>query len=111
MARSSGIGVVAADRPRRRRGGIDRGCGGSTAGCVALLALWHAARGEWDAAHAIAQQQEGDPSHDWVHAHLHRVEGDLGNAGYWYRRAGKPMPKGDLAAERDAIVAALLAQD
>ena len=76
-----------------------------------LVALWHAARGEWDAAHAIAQQQEGDPSHDWVHAHLHRVEGDLGNAGYWYRRAGKPMPKGDLAAERDAIVAALLAQD
>ena len=76
-----------------------------------VLALWHAARDEWDAAHAIAQQQEGDPSHDWVHAHLHRVEGNLGNAGYWYRRAGKPMPKGDLAAERDAIVAALLAQD
>ena len=74
-----------------------------------LLALWHAARGEWDAAHAIAQQQEGDPSHDWVHAHLHRVEGDLGNAGYWYRRAGKPMAKGDLAAERATIVAALLA--
>lgn len=76
-----------------------------------LVALWHAARGEWDAAHAIAQQQEGDPSHDWVHAHLHRVEGDLGNAGSWYRRAGKPMPKGDLASERDAIVAALLAED
>ena len=73
------------------------------------MAPWHAVRGEWDAAHAIAQQQEGDPAHDWVHAHLHRAEGDLGNAGYWYRRAGKPMAKGDLAAERATIVAALLA--
>ena len=73
-----------------------------------LGALWHAARGERDEAHAIAQQREGDPAHDWVHAHLHRVEGDLGNAGYWYRRAGKPMPTGDLASEREAIIAALL---
>jgi hypothetical protein len=73
-----------------------------------LRALWHAGRGEWDAAHGIAQQREGEPAHDWVHAHLHRVEGDLGNAGYWYRRAGRPMPEGDLAAERDAIVTALL---
>ena len=75
-----------------------------------LVALWHAARGDWDAAHRIAQEQEGDFAHDWVHAHLHRVEGDLGNAGYWYRRAGKPVPQGDLDAERDAIVAALLAR-
>ena len=75
-----------------------------------LVALWHAARGEWDAAHGIAQQREGEPSYDWVHAHLHRVEGDLGNAGYWYRRAGRPMPQGDLAAERKAIVAALLGE-
>ena len=51
-----------------------------------LTALWHAARGEWDTAHDIAQQREGEPAHDWVHAHLHRVEGDLGNADYWYRR-------------------------
>ena len=75
-----------------------------------LVALWHAARGEWDAAHGIAQQREGEPHYDWVHAHLHRVEGDLGNAAYWYRRAGRPMPQGDLAAERGAIVMALLAQ-
>ena len=73
-----------------------------------LVALWHAARGEWDAAHGIAQTGEGEPSYDWVHAHLHRVEGDLGNAGYWYRRAGKPMPQGDLAAEREAIITAML---
>ena len=75
-----------------------------------LHALWHAARGEWDAAHAIVQAREGDPPHDWVHAHLHRVEGDLGNAGYWYRRAGKPVARGDLAAEREAIVAEMLGQ-
>jgi hypothetical protein len=76
-----------------------------------LVALWHAACGEWDEAHRIAQQREGDPRYDWVHAHLHRVEGDLGNAGYWYRRAGRPVAKGDLAAEREVIVAALLAED
>ncbi len=73
-----------------------------------LVALWHATRGEWEQAHQIVQRCEGDPHHDWVHAHLHRVEGDLGNAGYWYRRVGRPMPRGDLAAEREAIVAALL---
>lgn len=73
-----------------------------------VLALWHAARGEWDAAHRIVQGHEGEPAHDWVHAHLHRIEGDLGNAGYWYRRAGKPVAQGDLAGEREAIVAELL---
>lgn len=73
-----------------------------------LLALWHAGRDEWDAAHRIAQQQEGDAQHDWVHAHLHRVEGDLGNAGYWYRRAGKPRPTGDLRQEWREIVTAML---
>ena len=76
-----------------------------------VLALWHAARGDWDRAHEIAQAHEGEPAHDWVHAHLHRVEGDLGNAGYWYRRAGKPVARGDLPAERDAIVAELSRRD
>lgn len=75
-----------------------------------LRALWHAARGEWDAAQGLAQQAEGDPAHDWVHAHLHRIEGDLGNAGYWYRRAGRPVATGDLREERRAIAAALLRQ-
>lgn len=56
-----------------------------------LVALWHQGKGEWDAAHRLVQQDEGEPQHDWVHAHLHRVEGDLGNAGYWYRRAKKPV--------------------
>jgi hypothetical protein len=76
-----------------------------------LRALWHVARGDWDAAHGIAQQHEGNPTHDWVHAHLHRVEGDLGNARYWYRRAGRPMPEGDLVAEREVMVVALLAAE
>lgn len=73
-----------------------------------LLALWHAAKGEWDRAHEIVQEDEADPLHAWVHAHLHRVEGDLGNARYWYRRAGHPAAEGDLGAERRTMVEALL---
>ncbi len=76
---------------------------------AALQALWHDARGEWDAAHDDAQE---DKSRDgsWVHAYLHRKEGDEGNAGYWYARAARPVPaKGvTLEAEREAIVRALL---
>jgi len=73
----------------------------------ALEALWHAARGDWDGAHRLAQAQK-DTAGDWVHAYLHRVEGDEGNAGYWYRRAGKPHATGPLEREWDEIVAALL---
>lgn len=74
-----------------------------------LQALWHAAKSDWDAAHKLVQQDEGEPRHDWVHAYLHRVEGDLSNAGYWYRRAGKPVAVGALQAEWDAIATTLLA--
>jgi len=58
-----------------------------------LRALWYARQGDWDTAHRIVQD---DSSTDaaWIHAHLHRVEGDLGNARYWYNRAGKPFPDG-----------------
>jgi hypothetical protein len=76
----------------------------------ALLALWHLAKGDWDRAHGVAQQDEADPECAWVHAHLHRAEGDLGNARYWYRRAGRPVATGDLASERRAIAAELLAR-
>jgi hypothetical protein len=72
-----------------------------------LRALWHGLRGEWDAAHGIVQALE-DKEAAWVHGWLHRIEGDLGNAGYWYRRAGKPMGSGDTGAEGRAIAAALL---
>jgi hypothetical protein len=71
-------------------------------------ALWHAGRGDWDAAHKLVQQDEGEPKHDWVHAHLHRVEGDLSNAGYWYRRAKQPAETGPLDAEWAKIVEAML---
>jgi hypothetical protein len=73
-----------------------------------LLALWHDARGDWDGAHQLAQA-EGSADSAWVHAYLHRKEGDVGNAGYWYRRAGRPAAQGDPAAEWAEIAAALLA--
>jgi hypothetical protein len=77
----------------------------------ALQALWHDARGDWDRAHTCAQD---DKSRDgsWVHAYLHRKEGDVGNAGYWYARAKQPTPdaKVTLEAEWAAIVAELLKQ-
>jgi hypothetical protein len=73
-----------------------------------LLALWHQGRGEWEAAHTIVQENEADPTHAWVHAHLHRMEGDLGNAAYWYRRARQPTATGELREEWRAIVQALL---
>ena len=75
---------------------------------LALLALWHAGRGEWAAAHGIAQAGEGEPACDWVHAYLHRQEGDLGNARYWYRRADRPEARDDLKDEWGAIAVALL---
>ena len=72
-----------------------------------LQALWHEAKGDWDRAHAIAQD---DPGADgaWVHAYLHRVEGDLGNAGYWYRRAGRPASDAPLREEWRTIAGAML---
>jgi hypothetical protein len=72
-----------------------------------LAALWWAAKGNWDEAHKIAQDVETVDA-AWVHAYLHRVEGDLGNAGYWYRQAGKPVAKDSLDAEWDRMVSALL---
>ncbi|MFC0409736.1 hypothetical protein [Roseomonas elaeocarpi] len=74
----------------------------------ALLALWHGLRGEWDASHRIVQDAEGGDE-AWVHAWLHRVEGDLPNARYWYRRANRAVPPADLATEREghAIAATL----
>lgn len=73
----------------------------------ALAALWHQARGDWDKAHGIVQQME-DADASWVHAYLHRVEGDAANAGYWYRRAGKPVSSAPLGNEWEEIASALL---
>jgi len=68
-----------------------------------LKALWWLKKGElglgpeWEKAHEICQREEGEPAHDWVHALCHLIEGDHGNAGYWFRMAGKPV-------ERDAEI-------
>ncbi len=74
---------------------------------LALKALWFARKGDWDQAHELAQTATGHAGY-WVHAYLHRLEGDLSNASYWYRRAGKPPHSGKFAAEWDEIAAELL---
>jgi hypothetical protein len=74
-----------------------------------LAALWWDANGDWHRAHECVQQEEGRREADLVHAYLHRKEGDLSNAGYWYRRAGRPVAHGTLAEEWDALTAELLA--
>jgi hypothetical protein len=71
-----------------------------------LAALWWAAKGNWDAAHKIVQD-ESDANSAWVHAYLHRVEGDLSNAGYSYRQAGQPVAKDSLESEWERIVSSL----
>jgi len=72
-----------------------------------LAGLRWAAKGSWDQAHKIVQD-ESSADAAWVHAYLHRVEGDLGNAGYWYRQAGRPVATDSLESEWERIVAALL---
>ena len=76
-----------------------------------LRALWWDARGDWDRAHTEAQRAD-NAAGDWVHAYLHRKEGDLGNAAYWYARAGKPVQRADvsLGSEWHAIAQTLLAE-
>src|SRR6202163_1214178 len=74
---------------------------------LALAGLWWDAKGDWTRAHESAQQDEG-PEGSWVHAYLHRKEGDQGNAAYWYGRAGKPVCREPCDAEWLSIVTALL---
>jgi hypothetical protein len=72
-----------------------------------LAGLWWAAKGDWDRAHKTVQDEDTREA-AWVHAYLHRVEGDLGNAGYWYRQAGQPVAKDALEAEWERIASALI---
>ena len=74
---------------------------------LALTALWRDAKGDWTKAHESAQQDEG-PRGSWVHAYLHRKEGDASNAAYWYGRAGRPVAQGPLTDEWLEIAQALL---
>jgi hypothetical protein len=73
---------------------------------LAAQGLWWDAKGDWDRAHRCAQDQD-DAQGAWVHAYLHRKEGDAANAGYWYRRAGKPAASGSLDTEWEVIARAL----
>jgi len=73
----------------------------------ALAGLWWDAKGDWNKAHESAQTDEG-PAGSWVHAYLHRKEGDTSNASYWYHRAGKPVAGGSLEQEWAEISAALV---
>jgi hypothetical protein len=72
-----------------------------------VRALWHDATGDWEEAHRLAQDVESADG-AWVHAYLHRREGDIGNAQYWYRRAGRPAASGPLEDEWREIAGALL---
>ena len=73
----------------------------------ALAGLWWDGKGDWKRAHESAQQDEGTDG-SWVHAYLHRREGDQGNAVYWYKRARKPVCRESLHAEWLSIVKSLL---
>ena len=80
----------------------------STGLSPALAALWWAGKRDWDKAHRIVMDSGGEDS-AWVHAYLHRSEGDLDNARYWYRRARRPAATMPLDAEWDTIAQVLLA--
>ncbi len=72
-----------------------------------LVALWRDGKGDWSGAHEVAQDVP-DPDGAWVHAYLHRKEGDASNAAYWYRRARKPVCTLSLEAEWEDIVRAFI---
>jgi hypothetical protein len=91
------LGSIATDKPPADLG-------------PALQALWWVAKGDWDQAHKVVQSHEDNDDCNWVHAHLHRHEGDLRNAGGWYRRAGKPMPESELEKEWTLLATDLLAR-
>lgn len=74
---------------------------------ASLTALWYDAKGDWEAAHNVAQDIHNVEG-SWIHAYLHRKEGDEGNASYWYHRAGKPFCKLSLQDEWEDIAIALL---
>jgi hypothetical protein len=77
---------------------------------LALAGLWWDAKGDWTRAHECAQQVE-DPEASWVHAYLHRKEGDQSNAAYWYHRAGKPVCRDPLEAEWKKMLKHLLNEE
>jgi hypothetical protein len=77
---------------------------------ILLIALWHDNKGDWHKAHELAQDIETSDG-AWVHAYLHRKEGDTSNASYWYRQAGKKFPQLILQQEWEEIVIELLKKE
>jgi len=73
-----------------------------------IQAVELALAGDWDAAHQLVQQYENDATASWIHAVLHKIEGDPGNAAYWYGRAGRPVSSLPLDREWESIAAGLL---
>ena len=73
----------------------------------ALTALWWDAKGDWERAHSSAQDDEGSEG-AWVHAYLHRKEGEQWNADYWYAKAGRKFHREELADEWAALAEGLL---
>jgi hypothetical protein len=65
---------------------------------VFLQALWYDAKGDWNRAHHLIQDEE-NATGAWIHAYLHRKEGDLSNAGYWYRKANRKIPNASIQQE------------
>ena len=76
----------------------------------AVAALWWARKGDWDEAHTIVMKEDSRDA-AWVHAYLHRVERDAGNAAYWYRQAKRPIASGPLDGEWQAIATVLLGDE
>ena len=72
-----------------------------------LRSLWYDAKGDWESSHDIAQELRS-PMGSWIHAYLHRKEGDKWNAGYWYGRADKPFPEYSFDEELRELVEANL---
>jgi hypothetical protein len=74
---------------------------------VLLKSLWYDGKGDWDKAHSLIDHLD-DRESAWVHAYLHRKEGDIGNADYWYRKAHKTRPNVSLEEEWEGLVTVFL---
>ncbi|HEX5169044.1 MAG TPA: hypothetical protein VFW11_07705 [Cyclobacteriaceae bacterium] len=72
-----------------------------------LKAMWYDGKENWDMAHSIVQDINSNEA-SWIHAYLHRKEGDIGNASYWYHKAGRSLPNISLQQEWEEIVRAFL---
>jgi len=77
---------------------------------VYLTSLWHDAKGNWEKAHDVIQELE-DKTASWIHAYLHRKEGDLWNADYWYSKAGRKRPSVSLEEEWKDISASVISNN